>query len=81
MAFFYDKWTIVDIDSDNILMLRKSTNDILLDTISKDTNISKKESVVKDILEEYDVDIGFENELYIIYQNKEMHLVLTILNG
>jgi hypothetical protein len=81
MAFFYDKWTIVDIDLDNILMLRKSTNDILLDTISKDTNISKKESVVKDILEEYDVAIGFENELYIIYQNKEMHLVLTILKG
>lgn len=81
MAFFNDKWTIVDIDLNNILMLRKSTNDILLDTISKDTNISKKDSIVKDILEEYDVDIGLENELYIIYQNKEMHLVLTILKG
>lgn len=79
MTFFNDKWTIVDINLDKVLMFRKSTNDILLDTISKGTNISKKESIVKDTLEEYDIAVGVKDELYIIYQNKEMHLVLTIL--
>lgn len=80
MAFFNDKWTIVNIDLDNMLLFRKSTNDILLDKIAKSANVSSKESIIKNVLEEYDIAIGLKNELYIIYQSQEMHLILTILS-
>lgn len=81
MGFYNDDWIIVNMDQVEILLLRKSTNDILLDRIKKDTNISTKESIVRNILEEYDCAIGPKQELYIIYQNKEMDLLLTVLDG
>lgn len=81
MGFYNDNWIIVNINSEELLLLRKSTNDILLDKINKDTNISTKESIVRNILEEYDCDIGSKGELYIIYQNKEMDLLVTVLTG
>ena len=81
MGFYNDNWIIANINQVEILLLRNSTNDILLDRIRKDTNISTKESIVRNILEEYDCAIGPRGELYIIYQNKEMDLLLTILDG
>lgn len=81
MTFYNDKWIIADKDSNNILLFRKATNDILLDRINKDTNITNKESIVKDVLEEYDIAIGLENKIYMIYQNQAMHLILSIFDG
>lgn len=81
MGFYNDRWIIANTNPVEILLLRQSSNDILLDRIKKDTNISTKESIVRDILEEYDCDIGSKGELYIIYQSKEMDLVLTVIDG
>lgn len=81
MGFYNDNWIIANVNQDELLLLRKSPNDILLDRIKKDTNISTKESIVRDVLEEYDCAIGLKEKLYIIYQNKEMDLMLTVLDG
>lgn len=81
MGFYNDKWIIANISNEEIFLLRKADNDILLDRIIKDTNITSKEYVVKNVLEEYDAGIGSKNELFIIYQNKDMDLVMTLLDG
>lgn len=81
MSFYNDKWVIANVDKEEILLLRKSAKDILLDRIRKDTNITSKETLVQDALEEYDAGIGINNELYTIYQNENMDLIITILRS
>ncbi|WP_313758815.1 hypothetical protein [Tissierella sp.] len=79
MTFYTDKWTIAEMDSNNIMLFRKSKEDILLERITSDININSKEIIVKDALEEYDIAIDLKNNIYILYQNKEGHLILNIL--
>ena len=79
MTFITDKWAIAKLDINNIILVRKSKSDILMESIVGDTNISSKEVLAKDILEEYDLAIDSPNNIYIIYQNKEMHLILITI--
>ena len=81
MTFYNDKWIITNMDTEEILLLRNSNSSIILDRIRKDTNISSKESIASGILEEYDCAIGSRGEFYIIYQSKEMDLILTVIDG
>lgn len=76
MTFLTDKWTIAKLDLNHIILVRKSKNDVLMETIVGDTSISSKEILARDILEEYDLAIDNPNSIYIIYQNKEMDLIL-----
>lgn len=81
MAFFTDKWTIAELDENNIVLVRKSKNNIILEKVVGDTSINSREIITKDILEEYDLGIGPKNSIYILYQNLEMHLILKIFKG
>lgn len=79
MAFFTDKWSIAEIDSKNIILVRKSKDNILLEKVIGDVSINSREIIAKNVLEEYDIAIDLKNNIYILYQNKEGHLILNIL--
>lgn len=81
MGYYNDRWIIANINPEEILLLRKSSKELLLDRMKKDDNITTKESIVGDILEEYDCAIGSRGELYIIYQSKEMDLIVKVIDG
>lgn len=76
MTFMTDKWTIAKLDLNNMVLVRKSKDDILLEVFGENKDESIIEVVSKDILEEYDLDIDSPNSIYIVYQNREMHLIL-----
>ncbi|WP_313233956.1 hypothetical protein [Tissierella praeacuta] len=78
MTFFTDKWTIAEMNSNNIMLFRKSKEDILLERITSDINANSKEIIAKDVLEEYDIAIDLKNNIYILYQSREGHLILNI---
>lgn len=79
MAFFTDKWTIAEMNSNNMILVRKSKNNILLEKVVSETSFDSREIIAKDILEEYDMGIDESNNIYILYQNTEGHLILNIL--
>lgn len=79
MTFYTDKWTIAKINLENMILVRKSNDNILLERIVGDTSINSKELLAKDILEEYDLAIDPPNNIYLIYQNREMHLILNVI--
>lgn len=81
MAFFTDKWTIAEISSNNTILVRKSKKTIILERVVGDTSINSREVIARDILEEYDVAVDKKNNIYILYQNKEGHLILNVLKG
>ena len=79
MTFFTDRWTIAEIGSNNTILVRKSKNNILLERVVGDTSINSREIIARDVLEEYDLGIDIMNNIYILYQSKEGHLVLNVL--
>ncbi|WMM23626.1 hypothetical protein RBU61_11765 [Tissierella sp. MB52-C2] len=81
MAFFTDKWTIAEMASNNMILVRKSKNNILLEEVVSETSFDSREIIAKDILEEYDMGIDGSNNIYILYQNTEGHLILNILKN
>lgn len=81
MVFFTDRWTIAEIDPKNIILVRKSKDNILLERVVGDTSINSREIIAKDVLEEYDLGIGPKNSVYILYQNKDGQLILKVLKG
>jgi len=81
MAFLTDKWTIARIDLNNMLLVRIIKNEIVLESIMKDIKENSKEVLAREVLEEYDLAIDSPNHIYIIYQNKEMDLILTTIKN
>lgn len=79
MTFYNDKWTIAEIASNNTILVRKSKKNILLERVVGDISINSREIIAKDVLEEYDVGIDPKSNIYILYQNREGHLILNIL--
>lgn len=79
MTFMTDKWTIAKLDLNNMILVRKSKNNILLEIFAGDKSDNSRKIVAKDILEEYDVGLDNPNNIFIIYQNKEMHLILITI--
>ncbi|WP_353096682.1 hypothetical protein [Tissierella praeacuta] len=79
MGFFTDKWTIAEIDSKNIILVRESKDNILLEKVIGDVSINSREIIAKNVLEEYDIAIDSKNNIYILYQNREGHLILDVL--
>ncbi|MBU5427288.1 hypothetical protein KQI41_12785 [Tissierella pigra] len=81
MTFFTDKWTIAELASNNMVLVRKSKTNILLEKVVSEVSFDSREVVTKDILEEYDMEIDELNNIYILYQNTEGHLILNILRS
>lgn len=79
MSFYTDKWMIVEKDEKNILLFRKSQNKVIIEKIVGNIEDNMKENLCEDILEEYDISIGPLGDIYFIYQNKEMNLILKII--
>lgn len=79
MTFFLDKWTIGKTSYNSMILVRKAKGEILMDILGEDKNINRKEIIARDILEEYDIFIDGSKKIYIIYQNKDMHLILITI--
>jgi len=77
MTFFTEKWAIVKMNLENILLVRKSKKNIFLEKIIESSE--KNKEIANDVLEEYDVALSQPNIIYIIYQNQEKHLILNVL--
>lgn len=81
MSFFTDNCTIIEIDEQNIFLIRKYLNNLYLDRLVGNSNINSRELITKDILKEYSVDIDNKNNLYIVYQNQKGYLVMDTIKN
>lgn len=78
MAFYTDKWIVLEKDEKNILLFRKSQSNVTMEKIVGNIEDNEKENLCEDVLEEYDINIESSGDIYFLYQNKEMHLILKI---
>lgn len=79
MTFMTDKWTIAKFDLSNMILVRKSKDEIILEVIVGNQNNNSRKVLAKDVFEEYDLDIESPNHIYLIYQNREMHLMMITI--
>lgn len=80
MAFFTDKWVIANINGKKILLVRSSKKGLILEEIVENSSANKIEFISR-ILEEYDATMDGPDNIYIIYQDLDMHLVITAIRG
>ncbi|WP_310444694.1 hypothetical protein [Tissierella sp.] len=62
-----------------MILVRKVKSEILMDRLGGDKDTNRTEVIASNILEEYDVTIVNPNKIYIVYQNKDMHLILVTI--
>ncbi|NLV88307.1 MAG: hypothetical protein GX021_02900 [Tissierellia bacterium] len=79
MTFFTDKWVIGRIDQQDLVLVRKFKRNIFLEWISQYEK-DNREVLTTEVLEEYDVALGPQDNIYILYQNIEGHLILNVIN-
>ena len=80
MTFYNEKISIAKDRLDNIYIFQSKDRKIIYDyynNITKDT-IEKK--ITSDALEEYDIAIGEDGYIYLVYQNNYRDLFLTIIS-
>lgn len=80
MGFYTDRWMIIEKDESEILLFRKSENSIIMERIVGGVEDNIKENICHDILEEYDIGINASGQIYFLYQNQEMNLILKTIN-
>lgn len=79
MAFYTDKCIIMKNNEKDIRLFRKDKEEITVDDIVGLIEENNKKTLCKDSFREYDIDIDSKSNIYLIYQNIEMHLVLIVI--
>lgn len=78
MTLYNNRATIAHIDEEKLYLFNNIDNKIIMDYYSNNEE-SKQETIVDDALEEFDIVINEDKEIYLIYQDVDNHLrILTI---
>lgn len=80
MAYFKDKFSLI-VDSDrNIDLFRLSKGNIIRYHFARIEERVDEKTIVKGILEEFDVSIDGNDRIFLVYQDKSFHLILTLID-
>ncbi len=81
MTFYTNKWLILENDQEDIRLFRKINKEITMERIVGAVEKNEKEYLCKDVFSEFDIEIDNKGDIYLLYQNDEMNLILKILKG
>lgn len=80
MAFYTDRWIILNILEDKVFLVRKKKQEIILKRIVGDLQKEEEKVLADDVLIEYDMDLNQSGKIFMLYQNKERNLILRTLD-
>ncbi|MFA5576861.1 MAG: hypothetical protein WCZ27_07405 [Tissierellaceae bacterium] len=80
MAFYTDKWTLVQKNREDLWLFRKSKNNLLMEDLANGGEVPERRILKSDILEEYDIAIRDKTSIYLLYQNTAGYLVLVTVD-
>lgn len=78
MAFYTDKWIVLEKDEKDLMLFRKINKDITMEKIVGEVDKNDKECLCEDTFKEFDIEIDKKGNIYLLYQNDEMHLILKV---
>ena len=81
MIFYDNNLILVENSSKNLYLFTLYDGIITKYYFENKKNIVDETKMSEDVLIEYDVSIDCEDNIYIIYQNKDYHLILMIITG
>lgn len=79
MAFYTDRWIIVEKGENDIQLFRKKDKAITREKIVGEVKEDNRECLCEDAFKEYDLEVDLKGDIYLLYQNDEMNLILKIL--
>ncbi|GFN34221.1 hypothetical protein [Tepidimicrobium xylanilyticum] len=79
MAYYKDRLSLILDSYENIDLFRLSKGNIIRYHFDRKIKGSKEEHIIKEVFEEYDVTIDEQDTLYIVHQDRDFHLILTLI--
>lgn len=81
MGFYTEKWMIGNINKDKIIIIKKNKNNLNLEELTRNLDSKTQEVIAEDLFKEYDMALDIPNNIYVLYQNLEKHLILKVFTS
>lgn len=79
MSFYNNKVALVELNNNDLYFIRAIKEEIIMEHFNYEDENSRKETITQEGKDDFDVLIGYDGKLHLIYQDKSNNLKLTLI--